>query len=592
MFLSLFLILMGPIGSSYSSPDILKDSLGRTLNPINFNIVWEPYEFYDLPPGSPDQKAPDPMWGEHYKPKLAAAHSIDANWVHARLAGNKSMQSWAERSEHPWFWWTGFAIYDSALKWIQNDTMTLFALSSPNTYYTDSIYDSLNSTYRDFCNDSGYWWYWHVLVERYNNDGIAPDTTPWGEFITENNSIYSIEYWEICNEPANGIFQSWGGYYEKISPYPYASNSVILAGDSFSIYKFVNYIKVSADAIHAAGGKVIGPATVTPLITCWDTAIVWDTLNDLKTALHDTNYFSNRYEFWKILDSSGALDCFDIISVHGYVNGSNHINISSFFSQLDSLRNYLYLDLQIDKPIWVTEIGWQRHWFGDTYIYPSGDNFIPNHNPSGRERADSILSKLYIDYCEASLSREWLGKTFLWDICSFNSPDSISDWWYAAMYRPYDNINNQLFDPIPFNSFYILRDIYDIIIPKVRLTYPDAINDTFTPEDICIITYDNISDNYSSYSTATPLDSIFIMIEFSINNGLTWDIIVDSLIVETRQLMEIENDMILTGSGQYQWIIPNITSNQCKVRVIATDQYGFRGISESSGLFSIQTYEE
>lgn len=595
---SLLLITMGLFGSSYSSPDILYTKRD-TLNPINFCIVWEPYDFYGNDIWNP---IPNAMWKYHYQPKLDAAHAINANWIHARIGAKKEIQAWDTRDEHPWFWGSGIQRFDSALKFIQESNMYIFALSVPNGHYNDCIKVNGNPDETiPFSNDLGYYWYWHILAERYDDDGIAPDTTPWGQVFNEFADV-GVDYWEICNEPANGKFQSWGGYFED-TIYSTDSNFITYTGDSFSITKFANYIIISTQAIKNANpdAKVIGPATVIPLIEKWDTAIVLDLKHSEDTIVYSAN-LPSPYAFWDSLHILGALKCFDIISVHGYVDAYGptadtiKISIDSVFAQLDSLRAWLDRNGYDCIPIWVTEIGWQRHWFGDTYTYPSGGNFIPQ-NPSGRAKADTILSNRYIDYCEAALSferKKWLGKTFIWSLCHFNRRDEITDWWYPAMYRPYDQFSGILYNPKPFNSFKTLKYIYDIIIPSIRLVYPDInVNYTFKPGNICTIIYDSVLDNFNDsapYTTPTDIDSISIRIEYSIDNGTTWNIIVDSLTAQSSPSLGLGGDnKQLYGFGNYQWTIPWISSNLCKVRVIATDPYGLCGISTGDSCFSIQT---
>ena len=56
-------------------------------------------------------------------------------------------------------------------------------------------------------------------------------------------------------------------------------------------------------------------------------------------------------EFLRTLDRNGALDCVDVVAVHGFPLDWNHWQIHEWPSQLDEVRSVT------DHPVWVSEVG-------------------------------------------------------------------------------------------------------------------------------------------------------------------------------------------------------------------------------------------
>jgi hypothetical protein len=83
---------------------------------------------------------------------------------------------------------------------------------------------------------------------------------------------------------------------------------------------------------------------------------------------------------------------------------------------------------------------------------------------------------------------------------------------------------------------------------------------------------------YSPYTITWTVEnpySAYCYLEYSINNGQSWDVI---------------NSVISEGnSGSYEWFTPNVESEECLVRI--TDSYALTSM-DTSGVFSIFTFPE
>ncbi|KQC13426.1 MAG: hypothetical protein APR63_08705 [Desulfuromonas sp. SDB] len=452
----------------------------NTECPLFFNIIWQPYEFY-YDSTFIDKKSPHPMWYNHFIPKLDSLKSINANWIHVRIGAREDLQALAYRSEHPKFWETGLLRFDAAIKWIQDRDMIPFICTYPIGYYNDNITSitSRNDTViKYFGCDSGYYWYWRVLAERYINLNKFI-MTPWGQVCSLYTSyneyvnllgIYPLNepvlYWEICNEPENLEFLGWGGYIDTFRVY---NGDTIFFGEHISIDQYARYIKISAKSIRDATNynqnvKIVGPAVSTPLCQRWDTALIFDIEN--KKYIHLFRDFNAPESFWGYLNDLGVLECFDVISVHGYIDifnpdKLNRVNIDTLMVELDRLRQILdSLGYGKDgdyKPVWLTEIGWQRNWFNYRINYPYNDNY---ENFGGF--ADSVIISRMAKLIEESSkeSRDWLEKIFIWSLCDYNYPDHITPITdYSHMYRPCSVYKGNiiLHDPIPYSSFIYFR---------------------------------------------------------------------------------------------------------------------------------------
>lgn len=447
--------------------------------PIDFTVIWQPYNFY-YDSSFKDRNSPHPMWYEHFIPLLDSLKSINSNYVHARLGAKNEMQAPFSRPEHPRFWETGFLRFDAAIKWMQDRNLEVFITTCPLNHYADSITILPTGDKKYFGDDSGYYWFWFILAERYINLKQSINT-PWGQICSSYTSyryvdeldIYPIEnpvlYWEICSEPENSQFFSWGGYYD--SKHVLANGDTLFSGDHARIEKFVDYIKISSKAIRDATDnnpdvKIIGPAVLTPLCCEWDTALYFNASNCRYE--HYTYKFGSPEIFWGYLKDKGVLDCFDIISVHCYTDLSNanktkRVSVDTIFYELDRLRFILdslgYGPNGDYKPIWITEIGWQRNWFGHNINYPN-----PLLKDLSYYTADYEISTRILDYIYRANqpSRFWLEKTFIWSLCDYPYPNkSTPTDDYSNMYRPcvISNDNIILYDPIPFRSFEILKNI-------------------------------------------------------------------------------------------------------------------------------------
>jgi hypothetical protein len=134
------------------------------------------------------------------------------------------------------------------------------------------------------------------------------------------------------------------------------------------------------------------------------------------------------------------------------------------------------------------------------------------------------------------------------------------------------------------------------------------LNFSTTPSDSCIIRLYNVEDpaEYGLsaiftiaappvYTLTSPVDgelvntlspflitwtvenpySAYCYLEYSANNGQTWEI--------------IDNAMNEGNSGSYEWFTPNVESEECLVRI--TDAYSYASV-DTSGMFTILTFPE
>jgi hypothetical protein len=85
-------------------------------------------------------------------------------------------------------------------------------------------------------------------------------------------------------------------------------------------------------------------------------------------------------------------------------------------------------------------------------------------------------------------------------------------------------------------------------------------------------------NTYSPYTISWTVEnpySTYCYLEYSVNNGQSWEI--------------IDNAMNEGNSGNYEWYTPNVDSDECLVRI--TDSYALSEM-DTSGMFSIFTFPE
>jgi hypothetical protein len=123
--------------------------------------------------------------------------------------------------------------------------------------------------------------------------------------------------------------------------------------------------------------------------------------------------------------------------------------------------------------------------------------------------------------------------------------------------------------------------LYIIVIPLVSLTTNGDSNtfilDTQNPEVTLLAPiggeewFSGTYNNILWYATDSNLASTPIELYYSPDEGIHWQVITNPT----------EN------SGTYYWMIPSLSSNQMKIKIMITDSYGNIGQDFSDGLFSI-----
>jgi hypothetical protein len=224
--------------------------------------------------------------------------------------------------------------------------------------------------------------YWDDQVERYDGDDYN-DMPGFSD---------TIKYWNICNEPYHWRNSCYNGNLEH----------------------FRKYVRASARGIDSASSiaKVVAPS-MAGLINRWDTLKVGNTVYRIDSI---PDYF-----WGQILDNGGA-NYIDVISVHRY-----EVSPSKVFSELDSLKTLLNNHGAGNKPVWMTETGWD---------------------------ADSIdlqyQAEWYRGFCEEMLEDTVLDKVFFFAM-RYDVPGAGRDWGICdtdLSHRPaYDTLKEWILPP-------------------------------------------------------------------------------------------------------------------------------------------------
>jgi hypothetical protein len=225
-----------------------------------------------------------------------------------------------------------------------------------------------------------YYEHFRALVERYDGDGEGYTTpAPWNQYIEEPEWLTKpIKHWEICNEPYEPYSTRWPDY-ENRTP-----------------ADFRTYVRAASRGIHAADSeaKVMGPCI--------------QALQDKWRIKGGTLLTMPPDSLWWWMLGDGMKEYYDIISVHEYSGA-----VASCFEKLDSMR-VLLQDLGAgDKPVWITEKGWNT----DNNQYPEPDR-----------------SLRYRDYAQGMLERGWLEKTTFFALKWGGFGILNSDWSHTHSY--------------------------------------------------------------------------------------------------------------------------------------------------------------
>ncbi|MCK4352117.1 T9SS type A sorting domain-containing protein [candidate division WOR-3 bacterium] len=175
-------------------------------------------------------------------------------------------------------------------------------------------------------NPNNYWGYFiYNVVERYDGDGI--NDMP--------GLIYPIKYWEIWNEPNSiygWIYPDW--YY-----------------DIYDVTALCSlYVRLCEVAYQAA--KAADPDA--NLLTCSISTV--NLTNPGRWHVSGGEWVRMYYEY-------GGQDWCDGIAIHPY-QYDNSLKMLSYFSSamfqkdIDTIRTIMALNNDIDKELWITELGW------------------------------------------------------------------------------------------------------------------------------------------------------------------------------------------------------------------------------------------
>ncbi len=118
-------------------------------------------------------------------------------------------------------------------------------------------------------------------------------------------------------------------------------------------------------------------------------------------------------------------------------------------------------------------------------------------------------------------------------------------------------------------TFEVIRDI---TYPDVTVTRPNG-GETFIANTTETITWDATEYGTLEGGFGLVQEDLTIDLSYSVNGGATW----------TDIATNEDND------GAYMWTVPILDSDQCLVRVEATDDYGNTGSDTSDGVFTITT---
>ncbi len=379
-------------------------------------------------------------------------------------------------------------------------------------------------------NDSSrIYWYYKTLVEMYDGDGIE----------AIDSCAYPPRTYRERRGPNNEplIILYW-----EICNEP-AWHAEWWPGyeGSWTISAFQKYIRIASKGIHAANSnaKVVGPA-VEPIQSEWDT--IRGAQNDTLPPYH---FIYMPYDsFWLLMltdttDTSSlcSFDYLDVISFHcAFSHGETHDSDFIWIDQMLNVWDTLGYSHLRDKQIWITEGGWRE----DTHL----------------NRAIE-----YKVYCESLLQNiDIVSKKFFFSL-------KWDD--FHLLYQDWSHVTDSAFDTL---QVFIKRNT-----PHINLIYPDSNVLVFSGNNY-EITFDQVYDSFDSCGVhQTDPTDIKVRIELSTDDGKHWIVLDDSV--------EVFED----GSGSYSWLVDHITSETCKLRVIAVDPYRLEGTSTSDGYFSIRT---
>jgi hypothetical protein len=152
-----------------------------------------------------------------------------------------------------------------------------------------------------------------------------------------------------------------------------------------------------------------------------------------------------------------------------------------------------------------------------------GDIYVRNNDIVGNSNRKNLVFEVYSGTGVSSIQGQnnWWGTT---------NSDSIS----LLIYDYYDNFDLRKFIFTPFATL----PHCTTITPSIKVTTPNG------RECWPVSTTKYIKWDYSFFSDS-------VIIEYTINNGATWDTIMDTT----------------TNDGVYPWIIPNTPSDSCLIRI-------------------------
>jgi len=254
-----------------------------------------------------------------------------------------------------------------------------------------------------------------------------------------------------------------------------------------------------------------------------------------KTSSEINSYYLSPDSLWWEIFRDGIDTCVDIISVHEYWYGNECMNyfeldnLETSLEEIDSMKTILDNLGLGNKPIWFTEGGRARD---------------EDSDPTDEKRAETFK-----EWCKAVLKRDWFNKMIFYSLrCD---PIAILD-RDLAHYPPYDT----------------LKDFIDRNTPNIDLVSPSEGNTMYGGHYFEIV-YNSIYDQ----ENINPSSDISIRLEYSIDGGWNYN--------------EIESNLSPTGS--YNWIPPSVTSDSCKLRVIARDSDSLEGMSTNYGFITIKS---
>ncbi len=189
---------------------------------------WDPYEYR-----------------KNYMPRIDSSLSCSLSWIRPNCS---PFANFLQKKNGSF----DFQEIDSLVKFMQEEGMNMLYFGWPpnHCYGVDSL--------------EGYYWYFRILVERYDGDGEGIFDSVWDNGYVEEPEWLKkpIKYWNISNEPYS--IHPWPESWNRSWGWPNYGNR--------TIEDFRSYVRAASKGIHDADpeAKVVGPS-IQPLQCYWKT---------------------------------------------------------------------------------------------------------------------------------------------------------------------------------------------------------------------------------------------------------------------------------------------------------------------------------